>query len=96
MSVKFECNKNTFSLVMMPLKVNFTQQDLCREVYVAHLREISQYFWHFIATLPTAHVNDDITVRILGQGLWDHGFTTPKGSWDSRRSSLDTPIQQTI
>lgn len=62
---------------------------------LTYLREISQYFRHFIPSLPTPNVDDDITVGVLGQGLGDDSFTTPKGSGDSCCPSLYTSIQNT-
>lgn len=55
-----------------------------------YFREVSQYFWHLISTLPTAYVDDDITVGVFGQGLGDDSLSTAKGSWDSCGSSLHT------
>ena len=59
---------------------------------VAHLWEISQYFWHFISSFSTADIHNDITVRVLWQGLGDHSLTTTERSWYSRGTTLDTTV----
>lgn len=44
----------------------------------AQLWEVHQHFCHFIASLSTAHVDDAITVTVLGQGLGNDGLATAK------------------
>ena len=61
---------------------------------VTNLWEISQYFRHLIPSLSTAHVDDDVAVGVLGQGLRDHSLPTAKGSGDSSGPSLDTAVNQ--
>lgn len=53
-----------------------------------HLREVSQYFRHFISTLSAAHVDDDVTVRVLGQRLGNDGLPAAESSRDGGGSSL--------
>ena len=54
----------------------------------AYLREVSQHFRHLVSSLPTAHVDDDVTVGVLGQRLWDDGLATAEGARDGSGSSL--------
>lgn len=44
------------------------------------LREVHQHFSHFIAPLTTAHIDDTITVTVLGQGLGNDSLATAKSS----------------
>lgn len=67
----------------------------CGHYVVTHLWEVSQYFGHLITSLPTTHIDDDITVGVLGQGLRDDSLTTAKGSRDSCSSTLHTAADQT-
>lgn len=59
-----------------------------------NLRKVAQHFRHFISTLTTANIDNDITVRVLGQRLWDYSFSTSKGSWYGSGAALHTTIQQ--
>lgn len=59
----------------------------------SYLGEISEYFRHFITTFSAAHVDDDITVGVLRQGLRDHSFTTTESTRDGCGSSLHTPVK---
>ncbi len=38
------------------------------------LREVLEHLAHLVAALSAAHVDDDVRVRVLGQGLRDHGL----------------------
>lgn len=55
-----------------------------------NLGEVTQHFRHFIPTLPTADVDDDVTVGIFGQGLGDHRLSASEGSGNSSGAALDT------
>ena len=55
-----------------------------------YLREISQYFWHFISSLSTTDIDNDVGVWKLGQRLRDDSLSTTKGTWDSCCATLYT------
>lgn len=59
-----------------------------------NLGEISQHFRHFISTFSAADIDNDVTVRVLGQRLRDHRLSTSKGAWYSSGAALHATIQQ--
>lgn len=55
-----------------------------------YLGKISQYFWHFISSLSTTDIDNDVGVWKLGQRLRDDSLSTTKGTWDSCCPTLHT------
>ena len=55
-----------------------------------YLREVSQHLRHLVSSLSATHIDDDVAVGVLGQGLRDDSFATAKGSRDGSGSSLHT------
>jgi hypothetical protein len=52
------------------------------------LREVLQHLAHLVAALPAPHVDDDVRVGVLGQGLGDDGLAATEGPGDGRGSAL--------
>lgn len=49
--------------------------------------EFLQDFSHFISSFSATHINNNLTIRMLGECLRDACFSTPKGSWNSTCST---------
>ena len=76
------------------LRVNLKQSRAfcCKKtIQLFYLWEISQYFRHLVSSLATSHVDDDVRVGKLGQGLGDNCFAATEGSWNGCGTSLYTP-----
>ena len=58
------------------------------------LGEVHQHFCHLITPLPTAHINDAVTVTVLGQGLGNDSLATAKGSRNGTRSYSTSNIAE--
>jgi len=61
----------------------------------ANLGEVAQYFRHFVSSLATANVDDNVAVRELRQRLRNDGLTTAKCTRHSACTSLYTPRPHT-
>merc|ERR1719322_1205187 len=55
----------------------------------SEFREVLQHFRHLIATLATAHIDDDVRVGVLGEGLRDHSLATSESARNGSGASLD-------
>ena len=75
-------------------KMHLRKSDGWNRTDRTHLWEVSQDFWHLVPALPAAHIDDDVTVGVFGQGLGDDGFTTAEGSRDGGGSTLHAPSQR--
>lgn len=62
-------------------------------IYCTNLGEISQHFRHFVPTLSTANIDDDVAVGVLGQRLWDHSLSTSKSSRYRSSAALHAALQ---
>lgn len=81
--ILFSCNAST--IASLPKKVY--------SPWILHtnLREISQYFRHFISSFSTAYINDDITVGVFWERLWDHSLPTTECPGNRCCTPLYTP-----
>lgn len=59
-----------------------------------YLGEIHQHFSHFITTLTTSHIDNDITVGELGHTLRDDGLAAPERTRDTDGATLNTREQR--
>ena len=62
-------------------------------VLKSYFWEISQHFRHLVSSLTTAHVDDDVTVGILRQGLTNDGLSAAERTRYSSSASLNWPIK---
>ena len=57
---------------------------------IAYLREIHQYFSHFVTTFTAPDVDDDIGVGVLGKGLGNHSLSTAESTGNGGGTTLHT------
>ena len=55
-----------------------------------NLGKLLQHLSHFISSLTTPHIDNNIRVGVLGERLGDDSLATTKGSRDGGGSTLDT------
>jgi len=63
-----------------------------------YLGEVPEYFRHFVSSLTASDVDNDVTVGIFRQRLWDDRLTAAERTWNGSRAALDAPadIQNTL
>ena len=57
-----------------------------------YLGKVPEYFRHLVTSLPTANIDDDIRVGVLGQCLGDHCLATAKSTRNGSGTTKDTPV----